>query len=329
MRSKTILAAVLCCTFGLAIGIAHAENPLVYVSYITGATSGGTNIYEISSGEAKLLGSLNKGGGGPVAVDADENVYVVGANLDSNGYQSTAAVFMYARGSKQGKNIFTAKNLGAAAMTVGADGTVYIVGQVPNTSVFSVVKFTPPDYTPEILRKSQNPRYPTGISLDAAGNIFVGWTDSFKTVAIDPCGNGCVQELPSGGNKWIVRLRDYAAFGMAAGPIVTADGSLVFRTDEEGKFDYVETVTAGKKYPSIVSQISPFIELGGGSNASLTLNADGSRLWAAPTGFAGGLGSSVVGINYPKGTVGMTFTIDSPQDLAWISGTAVSPAYYP
>src|SRR5689334_15341495 len=103
-----------------------SEDQLVYVTYIVSLTSGATNIYDITPNGAQLVGTLDVGGGGPVAVDSQENAYVIQTNLDGNLYQLDAAVYEYARGSSQGTKLFDAPNLGAEAMTVGSDGTIYI-----------------------------------------------------------------------------------------------------------------------------------------------------------------------------------------------------------
>jgi len=103
-----------------------SEDQLVYVTYVLSLTSGGTNIYDIAPGGPELVGVLDVGGGGPVAVDSQENVYVIQTNLDGNLYQLDAAVYRYARGSSEGTKLFDAPNIGAEAMTVAADGTVYI-----------------------------------------------------------------------------------------------------------------------------------------------------------------------------------------------------------
>src|SRR5215469_16372934 len=93
------------CLAVLLAGVAAAENPLVYVSFVTGLTTGGTNIYEITSGGANLIGTLSEGGGGPVAVDNQENVYVTG--IGSGGFLVDSTVFVYPRGSMQGQQIIT------------------------------------------------------------------------------------------------------------------------------------------------------------------------------------------------------------------------------
>jgi hypothetical protein len=328
MRRRILIAALLLCVVSLLTAVATAENPLVYVSFITGITSGGTNIYEITSGGAKLIGTLGKGGGGPVAVDAQENVYVVEADIGSTGYQMNSPIFVYPRGSMKGKHIFTAKNLGAEAMTVAADGTIYIAGQVPNSNIFSVVKFAPPNYSRKVLRTAQDPRYPTGISLDASGNLFVGWYTDTTSVYV-PCYSGCIQELPAGQKKWQVRLPDLAANSMGAGPFATTNGSLVFWTYWPTSFDYIETVSSGRHYPSQLIQVLPSLFVNPGGNPALAFNGGGTELWATGTGVGATLGTNVVEIDYPSGKVPLTFPVTSPSNLGFLMGIAVSPAYFP
>lgn len=328
MRLRKVLTPVVSlCLISLLTGMAAAQNPLVYVSFLTGLTTGGTDIYEITPSGAQLLGTLDHGGGGPVAVDAQQNVYVVDANLDSNLFQTTSPVYMYAPGSTQGQLLFNAPKFGAEAMTVAADGTIYIAGQVPETTSFAVVKFAPPGYSPQVLRRGQNPRFPTGISVDSSGNLFVGWLDSFRTAPIDACAGGCILELPAGQTTWRTRLPDLAANAMGAGPVATSDGSLIFWTDSPGRFNYIETVPSGAKYPSQVIPFSTALLAAG--NLSLAFSAGGDELWITSTGLSGFIGTNVFGINYPSGTVATTFPVNDPPDLVFITGIAVSPAYVP
>jgi hypothetical protein len=307
-----------------------SQNPLVYVSFVTGFTSGGTDIYEITSNggkrQAQLIGALDKGGG-PVAVDAQQNVYVVEANLDDNLFQVDSAVFRYPRGSTQGELLFTAPNLGGfgeEAMTVAADGSIYIAGIVSNTVTFSVVKFSPPNYAPQVLNTADNPSFPTGISLDASGNLFVGWL--LSTSVLDPCRRGCITELPAGQSTWQVRVPDAPANDLSAGPLVAAKGSLVFLASGPS-FDYFETVPAAAQYPSQVIQIPPSLfTLSVG--IALAFNAAGTELWATPALLGAGPGTNVIGFGYPSGDVDLTFSFQS-QVLAFITGIAASPAHFP
>lgn len=306
------------------------QNPLVYVSFITGPTTGGTDIYQITSNGAQLLGTTGQGGGGPVTVDSQQNMYTIEANLDGNGYQINSAVYMSAPGSKQGSLLFTAAGIGAEAMTVGPDGTVYIAGMnYPDTTNFSVMKFSPPDYTGVTLPADpQQPSYPEGISLDSSGNLYVGWLDSSSTSNFEVCVTGCIEEFPAIGSHWRTRLPDLAANSMGAGPFVTTDGTLIFWTDIPGRFNYFETVPANRHYPTQVIEESPNLFPSGG-NPSLAFQAGGNEMWATVTGFGGPKGTDVLGIAYPSGQILTRFPVNSPKNLLLITGVAVSPSYYP
>jgi|ERR1051326_149787 hypothetical protein len=304
------------------------EDQLVYVTYVLSLTSGGTNIYDIAPGGPQLVGMLDVGGGGPVAVDSQENVYVIQTNLDGNLYQLDAAVYRYARGSTQGTKLFDAPNIGAEAMTVAADGTIYIAGQVPESINFAVAKFSPPSYKGQVISVGPDVAYPTGISLDPNGNLFVGWLVSDNNFPYGPCVSGCITELPAGQSKWQIRLPDLAANSIGAGPVVTTDDTLLFWADNAGRYNYIETVPSGRHYPTKVNQLSPNLFPNAG-NPSLALNGDGSEFWMTVTGLGGPLGTNVEGVNYPGGDVATSFIVDSPADLIFIMGIGVSPSYLP
>lgn len=329
-RSKLVAIAGLTLSLIAFSGLSMAQNTLVYVSFITGLNSGGTDVYQITAGGAQLLGTTGQGGGGPVAVDSQQNMYTVEANLDDNLYQINSPIYISPAGSLQSSLLFTAQGIGAEAMTVAPDGTVYIAGMnYPNTTTFSVMKFSPPDYAPQLLPADpQSPAYPVGISLDASGNLYVGWSISDVNYPFGPCASGCIEELPAGGNAWQTRIPDLAANSMAAGPFATTNGSLVFWTGMAGRFNYFETVPANQSYPSRVMQQSPNLVLNGG-NPALAYEAGGSELWTIGTGLGGGLGTNVTGIAYPGGAILDQFPVNDPADLIFITGIGVSPSYYP
>ena len=308
--------------------VAASENPLVYVTLLTGLTSGVTDIYEIANGTSTLVGELNQGGGGAVAVDSQQNVYIIQANYDDNLFQQDSHVYVYPRGSATSTFDFDAPGFGAEAMTVGADGTVYMTGQLyPNVDAFGAMKFASGSSTGQWLpTDSQQPFFPTGLAADSAGNLFAGWYGS----AADPCNSGCVEELVPGTKKWKTRVPDLAANFLAAGPFVKADGSLIFWTAMETRFNYLETLSAGRKIPSHsqVAQLPPALFTNGPLAAAL--NGDGTEIWGTETGLGGVPGSSVDQIDYPSGNVSLSFPVNDPQGtFFFIIGLAVSPTYYP
>jgi hypothetical protein len=324
LLSRVIICLVFC--VGALAGMSVAQqNTLVYVSFITGTSSGGTNIYQVSSSGAELIGTANTGGGGPVAVDSQQNFYTVEADLE-NGYQVNSPVYMYPSGGTKGKLIFTASNFGASAMTVGPDGTVYLAGEdYPNTTDYSVMKFAPPDYVGQLLPADpQSPGIASGISLDAAGDLFVGWFAD-NTGVFSACSTGCIEELPVESQTWQTRLPDLAANDISAGPFVTSNGALIFWTAIGGAFNYFETVPAKQSYPSQVIQ-EPVNLFPNGGNPLLAFEAGGSELWATVSGLKG---TDVLGIAYPAGNVSTRFTVNAPKNLLYITGIAVSPAYEP
>lgn len=155
-RSKFVGIVGLALSLITFTGLSVAQNTLVYVSFITGLNSGGTDVYQMTSGGAQLLGTTGQGGGGPVAVDSQQNMYTVEANMDDNLYQINSPVYISPAGSLQSSLLFTAQGIGAEAMTVGPDGTVYIAGMnYPDITTFAVMKFSPPNYTPQPLRPTR------------------------------------------------------------------------------------------------------------------------------------------------------------------------------
>jgi hypothetical protein len=306
-------------------GVAASENPLVYVSVLTGLTTGVTDIYEIAGGAAALVGELNIGGGGAVAVDSRENVYVIAADYDDNLYQQNSAVYVYPRGSTESSFNFTASGFGAEAMTVGSDGTVYMTGPFyPNVSQYGGFKFAAGSTTGVALPADpQQPIYATGLSLDAGGNLFAGWFGG----PADPCEAGCVEKLPAKGKNWSNSIPDLAANALSAGPFELSNGSQVIWTGLEGRFNYIETLTEGHREPSQLAQLPAALFANGPIVAAL--NSDGTEIWAAETGIGGGPGSNVYQVDYPSGNISFSFPVNDPPEFFLIIGAAVSPTYFP
>jgi hypothetical protein len=305
--------------------VAQTENPLVYVSVLTGLTTGVTDVYEIANGSATLVGQLNVGGGGAVAVDAEENVYIINADYDDNLYQQNSPVSVFARGSTDPFFTFQANGFAAEAMTVGPDGTVYMTGQMyPNTSTFGGMKFAAGSATRVALpTDTQSPIYPTGLALDASGNLFAGWYGA----ALDPCGSGCVEELVAGQKKWKNSVPDLAANALAAGPFELSNGSQVLWTGVAGRFNYIETLKAKRKNPSQVLPLPPALFTNGPLAASLS--ADGGDIWATETGLEAPPGSTIYEVDYPSGNLSTSFPVNDPDEFFLIIGMAASPTYYP
>lgn len=329
MRSSKLVAiAGLAVTLIALSGLSMAQqNTYVYVSFLSGLNTGGTNVYQITSSGAQLLGTTAQGGGGPVAVDSQQNMYTVQADYDDSLYQIDSPIYVSPPGSTQSTHLFTAPGLGAETMTVDSAGTVYIAGMnYPNVNTFSVWKFSPPDYVGEQLpADSQAPSYAVGITLDNSGNLYVGYTISNVDYPFGVCASGCIEELPAGTHVWQTRIPDLAANSMAAGPFSLDNLDLVFWTGQSGRFNYFETVPFDHTYPSRVIQQSPNLVLNGG-NPALAMQADQREMWATGTGFGGPLGTNVTGIAYPGGNILTQFSVDAPADLIFITGIGVSPS---
>src|SRR5580704_18024297 len=71
--------------------------PFVYVSLITGLSSGQTNIYQPHDYTLKLVGQMSEGGG-PLAVDGHGNLWVSGTGTDVTKFVARP-VYVYAPGS--------------------------------------------------------------------------------------------------------------------------------------------------------------------------------------------------------------------------------------
>lgn len=325
----------------VAASVAGSQDPLVYVSVISSLTSGATQIYDVANGSATYVGQLNRGGGA-TAVDSQQNVYVIEADYDQNFFQQRSHVYVYARGSSRPSRDFVAQGLGAQAMTVGADGTVYMAGQLyPNIYSFGVMKFPAGSSTGQWLPTDANqPIFPKGIAVDSAGNLFVGWESGFKNLPREdpssPCYFGCIESIapdrqsPDGGHTpapWATRVPELEADGMEAGPFLKADGSLIFWTSKVGRYSYIETVSAKSQHPSQVAQLSPTLFLSDPWVAAL--NGDGTEIWGAAIGFLGGPGSTVYRIDYPSGSVSASFQLAEPKPFYFAVSLAVSPTHYP
>ena len=327
MRTRGIIAGFAAAiVFAVSTAAASAQQgDIVYTSLLTGLRSGVTNIYSIGANGATLSGRLDKGGGGPVAVDAQGNVYVIQADYDGNLFQQSTPVYVFAPGSRTPSRRFVAHGFGAQAMAIGADGTVYMAGPLyPNVNVYRVLKFAPgatrPTYLPVDHR---TPSYPMGMAVDASGDLFVGWLDG-GTCQISNL-IGCVDELAAGDGTWRSRLSSAsAANDLDGGPLIAPDGQLVIHSSGLG-FSYISTIPPSGIAPSAVVQLP--IALFGGQTA-MAFDGSGTTLWGLVTGLASD--DMVHSVSYPGGTVGLSFPVSAPhQEPFFAIGMAVSPANIP
>lgn len=317
--------------------VANSQDTLVYVDVITSLTTGGTQIYDISNSSATLVGELNYGGGGALAVDSQQNVYVVQANYDQNFNPQDSHVYVFARGATQPFFDFDAPGFGAWAMTVGADGTVYMAGQLyPDTTTAAVMKFAPGNSIGQLLPSDKNqPQDPKGIAVDSAGNLFVGWQygpeGPPRLDPVTPCYFGCIESIAASqqgpGGHWRTRVPELEASGLEAGPFAMANSSLMYWASNLGRYNYIITVPAKSQHPTQVAQLSPAMFPSDPWRAAL--NGDGTEIWGAMIGFLAGPGSSVYQIDYPSGNVSMSFPLVDPQPFYFAVSLAVSPTYYP
>ena len=243
-----------------------------------------------------------------------KNVYVVQANYDSSGFVENSRIFIYAHGATNPHRTLYAPGIEALSMTVAPGrNRLHIAGQdFPNTSTFSIVKFPPGSQTEQILPADpRNPIFPTGISLDAAGNLFAGWLSGGNRCSVVDL-HGCVTDLPAGQNAWQLRLAaPSAANDIAGGPIVTSNGSHILLTTGFN-YTYLETVRSDRKLPSQVISLSVIPCCAGGN--VLLLDAAGDRVWAMQTFL--GSSSTVYGIDYPGGQVSASFAVSAPSSAA-------------
>lgn len=318
-------AAIMAVAASTAIAAASGTGDVVYTSLVLGLTKGVTDIYSIGSGGATLLGRLDKGGGGPVAVDAQQNVYVIEANYDSSFFQQNTPVNVYAPGSTTPFRKFVAHGFGAQAMTIGPDGTVYMAGPLyPNTSTFRVLKFAPGATKPTYLPIDRHaPIYPLGIAVDAAGDVFVGWSSGGTCQIANFV--GCVDELAVGDDVWRTRLSPASAVNdYEGGPAIALDGSLVLHT-ASFDFNYLSTVPSDGIAPSSVVGLPSSVLAG---QSQLAFDGSGSVLYGIVTGL--GSDNTVYGLNYPSGSVGVSFTVTAPHGAPFfVTGLAASPANIP
>lgn len=327
MRMQGILGALAAAAIlaGSATAASAAQGDVVYTSLLTGLNSGVTNVYSIGASRARLIGRIDKGGGGPIAVDAQQNLYVIQADYDSNLYQKNTPVLVYAPGGTTPIRRFVAHGFGAQAIAIGPDGTVYMAGPLyPRVDVFRVLKFAPGASVPTYLPVDHRfPTFPMGMTVDAAGDLLVSWLDG-GTCQISNL-VGCVDELAAGGGGWRSRLSPVsAANGIDGGPLVAPDGQLVIHSNGLA-FSYVSTIPVGGIPPSAIVQLP--IGMWGGPT-EFGFDASGTTLWGLTTGLSSD--GMVHSIAFPSGTLGLSFPVTLPHGKPFFAiGLAVSPASIP
>lgn len=327
MRMRGIVAAVCAAASicGSASIAAAQQGDVVYTSLLTGLRSGVTDIYSIGANGATLTGRLDKGGGGPVAVDGQGDVYVIEANYDGNLFQQSTPVYVFAPGSRRPIRRFVAHGFGAQAMAIGADGTVYMAGPLyPDVNTYRVLKFAPGATRPTYLPiDHHDPTFPMGMAIDAGGDLLVGWLDGGTCQIADLV--GCVDELAAGDSAWRVRLSPAsAANDLDGGPLIAPDGQLVIHSSGLA-FSYISTIPVSGIAPSAVIQLP--VGLFGGQTA-LAFDGSGSTLWGLVTGLASD--DMVHSVAYPSGAVGLSFPVTAPHNEPFFAiGLAVSPPDIP
>lgn len=311
--------------------VAGSSAELVYASVLTSASTGETEIYEQSGKTLALVGQLNEGGG-PVAVDRDQNVYVAEAGSNALGF-CARNVYEYARGSTTPKRVLQNPNM-SWAMAVGYDGTVYVAGMevAPTAHPSVIVRYAHGATTGQTVRIGDvNPSQPTGLAVDAAGDLFAGWNPTDDTVS-RKCAVGsligCVEKLAVGAKSWKTLLyAGGAASTNTSGPILDGNGDVVLTTLwSRSLLQTLLTFPKGAWMPSqALSVPAASIQM-----FAMTFGPPGQTIWTMNTLFNGTVPPTIWLLDYPSGTLQITFPI--PQDpvaIAADDGIAVSPAYYP
>lgn len=321
-----LLTALLSAAFAATVPASAAPNRLVYVSLITGLTSGVTNVYNATP-NGQLVASLNRGGGGPIAVDAQRRVYVVDADYDSNFVEINSRIFVYPPGATKPSRLLVANNFGAQAMAVARDGTVYVAGsKYPSSGGSEVLAFGPGSKTPRALPVDpRQPYFSTGMAVDAAGDVFVGWFSGSGRCHLAETANfnGCVEELPAGQDKWKVRLSGVTANSLMGGPLLLSDGALVVHT-AAANFNYLITYPSGRRIPL---RVVPLSVLPSNQESPMAFNAARNEIWGIQSGFSSN--NTLYGIDYPSGAVVASIPVNDGSSEFIVTGLAVSPAASP
>lgn len=103
-----------------------------------------------------------------MAVDTAGNLYVVNS--------SNSTVTVYPAGRKKPARTLT-QAYASESVVVGTDGTVY-VGEICSACSAKVAVYSPGATTPSYYISDQHIDQTTGLALDAANNLYVGYTDT-------------------------------------------------------------------------------------------------------------------------------------------------------
>jgi hypothetical protein len=332
-----------------------SSSPLIYASLITSISTGETNIYQQSGSSLELVGQLSEGGG-PIATDSKGNVYVAEAGSNILGFVPRN-IYVYRPGATAPSLVLDNPNYMTWSIAVSPSGTVYAAGlsvasssraiasvteyQLPSTIPSPAPSATPQSITGTLLPAvSINPAVPTGLAVDASGNLFAGWIPNTGSPCVRGPLQGCGTELPVNGPPW----RNYLPLGQAendinAGPVLTANDAQTIVAGSGG-FEFLITFPKGSFVPSRVTPLTVSGAKAVPGIMSLAVDSGGEALWAA-NGFLASSGSAALGyriwkLQYPSGTVAVDYSIPqggsaSPSGLAvpLNSALAVGPAYVP
>ncbi|HTU82146.1 MAG TPA: hypothetical protein VMF61_08455 [Candidatus Acidoferrales bacterium] len=320
----------------IAPGLAHSSAPLIYASVITSVSSGQTNIYEESSSGSPtltLVGELNEGGG-PVAVDSQQNVYVAESGKNVLGF-SQRNIYVYARGSTTPMRVLKNPRTMTWALAVTKDGTVYAAGyDVPASAHPSHVKaFRPGSTTGKLLPNDAAvaPASIGGIAIDPQGDLAVGWQPYSSSPATCNASGpllGCLTTYSPGSKTWTTQLQAGSAISgySGAGPAFDAKGRAVVSVFSNGvtPVEYLLAYPPGSSIPSHATSLS-FANL---PVFGLTFGDGGSALWVYGTLF--NAPSEIWKLAYPNGNVELAYPVPQNSiDLLAPNGVAVSPPFAP
>jgi hypothetical protein len=319
--------------------LASSKTPLVYVSLITSATTGQTNIYKQHGISLTLVGQLSTGGG-PVAVDSEQNVYI-GEVGNPVGF-APRNIDVFARGATTPMRTLIDPD-SAEYIAVAKDGTVYVAGQTTAYGNPSrVLKFARGRKVGEILPPLRiSPVQPIGVGVDASGDVFTGWfatkaagSNDKTSACLRPLAD-CVLELPVGGGRWKMDIPSGTAInGLQAGPILDSAGDRVVVTGSNFYGEYLLTfppgssvVSSAKALPRIRLKTWP-TTLPTTEVVNMHFAPGETAIWADSGG--GYQTPSVYEFSYPEANLLLNFAIpQNPVDIPnYGEATAISPADY-